>query len=198
MKERDPNPYWQHDILLDLSQAVPHPGIPVRLRVHESNESYFLSQREIIPLSSSQGTRRSFQGQPYTLAPEFLVTVDLFPHPGPGGQIGTVAESSVAGLRHQQLGTMQAWFYPADQALIVWEVDLHDRYRTEPPAEDGLLSTLWQNWEQFLLSRCPEAEFIATPSVEPDYHPDPWQEFLETQGYQQADERAFLKEVSPR
>lgn len=198
MKEREPNLYWQHDILLDLSRVHPHPDVPVWLRVHESTEPYRLGAREIIPLTAPRGQRRYFQGQPYTLAADLSLTVDPFPRSGPANEIGAVAESIFSGLRHLPMGSMQAWSYPADEGLILWEVSLYDRYRTEPPIEDGLLGALWQKWEQFLLRRCPEAQFIATPRDEPDYHPEHWQEFLEAQGYRPLNDRAFVKEVLTR
>ncbi len=58
-----------------------------------------------------------------------------------------------------------------------------------------MLGALWQNWEQFLLTRCPEAQRIATPSWEPLYQPDHWQEFLAAQGYQPYNEQAYSREV---
>ncbi len=165
------------------------------MRVHESIEPYHRGDREIIPLSQPRGHRRYFHSKPYILEPEISLSVDLYQQPAPDGSVGQVAESRWEGLRHQDIGQAQAWYYPDDATLVLWECYLHERYQNEPPIEDALLGAVWRTWEHCLLTRCPEAQRIATPSWEPLSHPDHWREFLAAQGYQLFDERAYLKEV---
>ncbi len=194
------DPYWQHDIAVDLAQAEPHPGIPIRLRIREASEPYFHGAREIVPLNSPRGMRHSFQAKPYILESDIVRTGGLFPELATNGTatgvVGQVTESYWPGLRHRDIGQLQAWYYPEDATLVVGECSLHERYQNEPPDEDALLGALWRGWERWLVNQCPDTRRIVTPMASRSYHPDHWHAFLEAQGYQPFTEQVFVKEMA--
>jgi hypothetical protein len=65
--------------------------------------------------------------------PDIRLTVSLYPYPTPGdqGAVGEVTSSEWEGMKHEEIGSPQAWYYPTDSILVLWEVDLHHRHR--PP-----------------------------------------------------------------
>ena len=98
--ERDP--YWQHDVAVDLSSRGEQPGFGVRFKVHQSEERYHhRAGDELILLTVSRGTRLYFHGKPYRLEPDYRLTLAVHPVPPPTGEIGVVLESTRAGLRQR-------------------------------------------------------------------------------------------------
>lgn len=202
-KEREqPAEYWMHD------EAIGEADIHgerhgIRLRLHRSSERYSESH-ELVPLTHHHGERIYFHGRPYILVPEIKLTIGVYDKPR-GSEIGKVTDSEWTGMEHHEIGNAQAWYYPADHTLILWECYLFDHYRgSDDPTEDQGLKAVWEGFERLLLIRHPMAERIATPSYEPIYDNrpwepieagSPWQRFLRQQGYEQNSGQAFVKKV---
>lgn len=141
-----------------------------------------------------RGTRIYVLPRPYILEPDYRLTLGVYPQPTEQGVIGEVEGADWVGMRPRQVGQAQAWLYPADRTLILWECYLHDFYRTEDPRTDENLHGLWTGFESFLLKHLPPAvSRIVTPSWEPIYEEqhEQWQEFLRLQGYSPISERVF-------
>jgi hypothetical protein len=195
MKERETDtvPYWQADVEVGEVSFQGKPT-PVHLRVHESHERYS-HRTDLIPLHQSHGTRTYIHARPYILVPHITLTAELFAAPAPDGAIGEVIASHWEGMRSQEIGNAQAWYYPPDHLLILWECYLFEWCRQDTPAQDPTLSSLWAGFERVLLEHAPEVQRIVTPAWEPIYDTPLWQEFLRTQGYQPIDKHAFVKDV---
>jgi hypothetical protein len=82
----------------------------------------------------------------------------------------------------EELGQGQAWYYPHERTLLLWECYLYDHYRQGDPRADDVLKTVWQRFEALLIERVPDATHLVT-TREDDYDQAMWQEFLATQGY---------------
>jgi hypothetical protein len=141
------------------------------------------------------GTRRYVHARPYVLAPDITLTVSLFSTPRETGAIGDVVAASWEGMRHVEIGQAQAWYYPADRLLVLWECYFFDRWRLADPVHDPALAALWDGFAQHLVTRFPETTCIATPSWEDLYERPAWQAFLTLHGYALATPGAFAKEL---
>ena len=118
--EREPDPYWQEDAAIGEATLFRGETYTVRMRLHTARER--ASRRhELVPLSDAVRERVSVHGKPSILVPDVTLTVRLHDRPDPTGAIGDVAASDWTGMRHEEIGQAQAWFYPADQLLILWE-----------------------------------------------------------------------------
>ena len=198
MRGQEQDPYWQHDFAVELSSLGDEPGLGVRFKAHESQEPFHHGQLgEIVPLRARRGTRIYFHGKPYEPEPDYRISLLLHPAPLPTGEIGTVQESTWKGLRHREIGQAQAWYYPQDATLVLWECFLEERSRGRDPTNDTLHIAVWQTWEQWLLSRCAGAKQLVT-TWEDIYDRPAWQAFLEAQGYRPVAPAAFGKEVVTR
>jgi len=146
----------------DISPSTPY-GDPyeLRLKLHESDER-FRHHRELFPLRQWTGTRRYVHAKPYVLEPEITLAVDLSPTHRHGDAVGAVAASSWEGMRHREVSQAQAWYYPVDRVLVIWECYLLDPYREPLPITDMSLLTLWTGFERALLGRLPRAERLVT------------------------------------
>jgi hypothetical protein len=96
-------------------------------------------------------------------------------------------------MRHVAIGQAQAWFYPGDRLLVLWECYLRDPWRQADPLRDPALAALWRGFEDRLLTRFPAANRIATPAWEDPYPGPAWQAFLAQQGYAPATAAVFWK-----
>ena len=198
MREREveQGSYWTDDVLLG-EIALPQETSLVRLRLHESEETYHgRNIAELVRLSQPTGTRRYAHARPYVLEPDITLTVGFFPTPRDTGAVGEVVDSAWEGMRHVDIGQAQAWYYPADRLLVVWECYLYDRWRAADPLRDGALAAVWDGFERRLLTHFPQAARIATPSWEDIYARPAWQAFLAQRGYAPATPGVFLKEPS--
>lgn len=100
-------------------------------------------------------------------------------------EIGVVIDSRITGTDYRAVGSCQAWFYPEDRILVLWEVLLYESDKqNNPPVENKFLRETWQQFEKWLLTRFPQTERIATPGWEPAYSPEEWSKFLIELGYQ--------------
>lgn len=188
-------PYFGHDELIgDVVLAGEPYGL--RLKLHESEER-FRGHTELFPLRERTGTRRYFHAKPYVLEPEITLTVDLSPAHRPDGAIGAVRDSTWEGMRHREVGQAQAWYYPADRVLVIWEYFFLDPYREPLPLRDMSLLTLWMGFERTLLRRLPQAERLVT-TWEDVYPRERWADFLMAQGYAAEGGAVFAKQVGGR
>lgn len=188
-------PYFGHDELIGNVVLAGEP-YGLRLKLHESEER-LRGHREIFPVRSRTGTRRYFHAKPYVLEPQITLTVDLSPAHRPDGAIGAVAGSTWEGMRHREIGQAQAWYYPADRVLVIWECFLLGPYREPEPVRDMSHLTLWTGFERALLGRLPEAERLVT-TWEDIYPREQWADFLTARGYAAEGGAVFAKPVGGR
>ena len=165
----------------------------VRLKLHQSEER-IRDHEELLPLEHKSGPRLYVHAKPYVLEPAITLTVGLCPTSTETGAVGEVVGSEWEGMRHREVGQAQAWYYPLDRLLMLWECYLFDSYRQTDPVHDPALHAVWQGFEAELLRRFPEAERMATPAWEDIYERPAWQTFLAQQGFQPATPGVFLKE----
>ncbi len=192
-REHQDDPYWQHDLLLGEAflEGEPH---TIRARLHVAEEHYATStSREIIPLAQPRGTRSYVLLRPYLLVPDITITVGLFPQPTAQGAIDQVLASEWEGVRHVDIGNAQAWYYPQDRLIVLWECFLHDHYRAADPTKDALTRMLWTSFERTLAERFPQAERIVTPHHEPVYDDLLYRQFLQSLGYSRISKAVFGK-----
>jgi hypothetical protein len=201
MTERESIPdnddaYWSRDIALGEAR-IGRESSMVRMRLHVSEERYG-GREELYPLTYKSGDRTYVHGRPYILEPEIRLTIDLYPTPTQDGAVGKVASSAWEGLRHRAIGNAQAWSYPADHLLVLWECYLFDAVRQREPLGDEALQLVWTGFEQALRDRFPDAKRIATPSWEDIYERPAWQQFLAGQEYEPFSPGCFVKELLGR
>lgn len=195
--ERDP--YWSGDIGLFAGRfryTRDEPAI-VRARVHTSEERYRLDEvdTEIVPVTTRAGTRAYVHLQPYVAFPDIRLTVGLSPAPRPGGAISEVLSVEERGMRRERIGNAQAWHYPADRTLVLWEALIEERFRDTPLAEDANMRRLWLGIEDFLTTRFPAATKIATPFDDPAFETADYRAFLGSLGYAPVARAAYGKEI---
>lgn len=193
-------PFWTHDEEIGEGHFFDH-QFTIRLKAHVSRERYNRTEgAEIVPLQHKNGTRIYVMAKPYILEPDYRLTIGLYPQPTKQGAIGEVTGSDWVGMRQRDVGQAQAWLYPQERTLILWECFLEDRYRQEDPRSDENLKAVWSGFESFLLRTLPQPiERIATPSWEPLYDQDKeiWPRFLEGLGYARIGNRTYGKSAKP-
>jgi hypothetical protein len=199
MHEREPimiedDAYWSHDLVLGEARVGDELSL-VRGKVHVSDEAY-RDQHTLFPLTHAQGERTYVQAWSYILEPTTTLTVDLIPSPTTASAIGEVTDAAWTGLQPRRLGTAQAWAYPADRLLVLWECVLDDWVRQDSPLTDPVLTTVWTGFERVLIRWFPGAERIATPSWEDLYERPAWQQFLAGQSYTPLTPGWFVKAVA--
>lgn len=195
--------YWTHDTPLFIGKFPYYRNDPrmVQGRVHVSDEKFWYEKHEIIPLNMKRGEtgkRTYVMMHPYVLEPEVFMTVGMYPKPKQYADqdeaIGEVLSTQVKGMRQHQIGNAQAWYYPADKTIVLWECFLWDFIR--PLGEDPHMNTLWQTFEQWLVKQFPEATRIATPFNDPIAKTiEEYQTFLRALGYTPIAQAAFGKAI---
>ena len=188
----EPDPYWQDDVAVGEGRFSRGETYSIRLRLHTATERFHRHQ-ELIPLAQSSGERVYVHAKPYILVPDITLTVGLYDHPSDTGAIGEVSRSDWTGMHHEEVGQMQAWFYPADALVLLWECFSEDRYRGNDPTTDPTLATLWTGFAAWLLARFPTARRLVT-TWEPLYDRPRWQAFLTSQGYEPVTPATFRKQ----
>lgn len=193
--------YWTDDILLceaDFRQYQPG-RTSVRARVHAAEESYRRDDVDhaIENLRTLTGTRSYVHLRPYALEPDYRVTVALRP-PAPTGQLGEVVSSSWEGMRHRDVGQVQAWHYPTDRLSVIWESFFYEPFRVPALADDHNMSALWDGVEAFMCERFPQTEQLVTPHRDPEFADDQYAAFLRGRGYDKVTQAAFGKAVRRR
>jgi hypothetical protein len=94
-----------------------------------------------------------------------------------------------------EIGQAQAWYYPQDQIIILWECFLHEFVREKPLLEDPNMTALWENVARFMQERFPEATRITTPFHDPLFETEEYHEFLRSLGYQPVAKAAWGKSI---
>jgi hypothetical protein len=133
--------------------------------------------------------------EPYLAFPDIRLTVGLSPVPRPDGAIGEVLAADEHGVRRERIGTAQAWFYPTDRTLVLWEALIEERFRDAPLPEDTNMRRLWLGIEDFLTTRFPVAERITTPFDDPAFETADYRAFPGSLGYASVAQAAFGKHI---
>jgi hypothetical protein len=168
----------------------------IRLKLTMSDEVYRHHKELLVPLSNNVGRRIYVSAKSYILILKITITfVSILPQVD-SNAIGRVIDSDATQLQELEIGTAQAWYYPVEKALVLWECFLHQRYRQEDLLNDSLAATAWHGFEQELLKResLRDAERIYT-TYEDIYERPVWEQFLQAQGYRKVEQVAFVKEV---
>ena len=193
--EREPDPYWQEDAAIGEAPLFRGETYSIRIRLHTERER--ASRRhEIVPLSDAVRERVSVHGKPYILVPDLTLTIRLYDRPNLAGAIGAAAGADWTGMRHEDIGQAQGWFYPADRLLVLWECFPEARYRASAdPRRDTTLAALWAGFEAWLIGRFPGASRLVT-TYEDLYDRDRWRRFLAERGYAPVAPAAFAKDLA--
>jgi hypothetical protein len=188
-----PDPYWTHTRMLGEGDVEGHKAL-IRLHLHRSEEQTYHTET-LFPLAIKRGDRRTyFHAKPYILIPQMTVTVGLTKPKAESDEIGRVIGADVTKLQEQEIGNAQAWYYPKDKALVLWECYLFDPYRTKDSRKDSLLSAVWQGFEDALLKELPDASRIYT-TYELIYDRPVFKTFLCEMQYRPREKAVFVKEV---
>jgi hypothetical protein len=189
----DTDPYWTHNVLLGEGEVEKHTSL-IRLHLHRSEERAY-HEESLFPISVKRGdTKIYFHAKPYILIPRMTLTIGLTRPKADSDEIGRVIGSDVTKLQEREIGNAQAWYYPAEKALVLWECYLFEPYAKKDPRNDPLLVTLWQGFEKALLKELPDTTMIYT-TYEPIYEREVYKTFLALQGYGLIKKVAFRKEV---
>jgi hypothetical protein len=195
--------YWTHDIPIATARFPYYRNEPrmVQGKIHVSEEHIYTSiVREIVPLSSKSGTRNYVSLHPYVIEPQMVINVGMYAKPkhyaDQESAIGKVLSSEVKGLRQHVIGSAQAWYYPKDKLLVIWECFFDDRFRNHPLPEDANMQQLWQAFERFLIQKFPQASTLATPFHDPIADSiEEYQAFLKILGYSPFVQGVYGKKV---
>jgi hypothetical protein len=190
----DPDPYWTHNLILGEGDVERHKS-SIRLHLHQSEETYEDSIEHLFPISARWGDRIYFHAKPYILIPKMTLTIGLTQPQADRGEIGRVIGSDVKHLQEIEIGNAQAWYYPTDRALVIWECYLFEPYLQEDPRKDSLLSTVWQGFENVLVKELPDTAKLCT-TYETVYERPVFTSFLTRMHYHKVDKVAFMKEVT--
>src|SRR6266567_6432445 len=168
--------YWTHDIPLFVGRFLYYRNAPrmVQARLHVSDEKFRYDKHEIIPLTMKPGTtgnRTYVNMHPYILEPEMFMTVGMYPKPQQYADqdeaIGEVLSTQVKNMRQHQIGNAQAWYYPIDKTIVLWECYFYPDLRNKPLPKDGHMQNLWHGFENWLYKQYPDATRITTPFNDP-------------------------------
>jgi len=193
----DEDPYWNRHVVLG-EEAVYGRRQQIRMRLHRSEER-FAGGDDHIPLTQRSGERTYFHAKPYILIPDITMTVaPSQPNGGKsalGTEIGRVVGSHVGTPKPLEIGEAQAWYYPQDRALMLWECFLEDRIRQHSdPSMDPLYQIVWTGFEQLLVHEVPDVEHVYT-TREPIYDNALFARFLERKGYRPFETVSFIKHL---
>lgn len=170
--EQEPSAYWTED--RDLGTlSFGHRVHPVRARSRLEQETFRGRGSEtLFTLTDREGSRAYLQSQLYT-------------HP------------DAARRPEMRLADAQAWYYPADRTLVLWELVLAPPFARQPdPREDLLLRSLWLAYERLLQDHFPTADQVLT-TWEDIYPQDQWRGFLSAVGYHPQEFGVFAKRLLP-
>ena len=104
--------------------------------------------------------------------------------------------SDVKRLQAVELGNAQAWYYPAEQTVVLWECFLAAPFRRGEPATDPVHTLVWNGLEAVLTERFPQATRFVT-TWEPIYERPVFQAFLAQTGHHPVSPVAFEKRLQP-
>jgi hypothetical protein len=202
MKATKQDDFWTDRLPLFTAQLPSYYTKPQKVigRIHLAEERYFDGLHELISLKQKKGRRVYVMMQPYVLEPILTMTVQLYKNPkqyaDQESPIGETAGTHQEGFREVQAGNAQAWYYPEEKTVMLWECFFDSRFRRHPLAEDGNMVKLWQTFEQWLLRQFPDAKTLATPFNDLIAHSiKEYQGFLSSLGYAPFAKGVFAKEL---
>ena len=180
-------PYWTHDTSL-FTGSIRYFGkepVLVRGKLHVADEPYHKSDAdlEIVPLTQQQGESTYVNMRAYVHVPDISLTVRLHAQPDLPTIGEVVSSQEKPKMKEQEIGDGQAWYYPADRTIVLWECELHRPFEEAPMHRDPNMHGLWSGFEQFLTAQFPDAVQIATTYSDPSYETAEYQEFLTALGY---------------
>src|SRR2546430_9740669 len=186
-------PYFTHDTSLFTGSFAYFRNEPrlVRGKLHLADETYYGAASEIIPLQSKKGSCTYINLRTYVLIPDIEKRVGLYPHPKQYADqepaIGEViASQEKPKMKEQDIGDGQAWYYPTDKTIVLWECGLYRHFADNKPIHrDPNMQGLWTGFERFLTQQFKDATQIATTYADPDYETGEYQQFLAKLGYAQ-------------
>jgi hypothetical protein len=195
--------FWTHDIPLYTARFPYYRNEPrmVQGKIHLSQEQIYTGiVSEIVPLKSKKGTRNYVTLHPYILESQMVINVGMYAKPkhyaDQESAIGKVLSSKVTGVRQNVIGNAQAWYYPDDKLLVIWECFFDSRFRRHPLPEDKSMQNLWKRFEHWLIKQFPKATTLATPFNDPIAESiDEYQSFLKKLGYSPISQVAFGKKI---
>src|SRR5512135_1079514 len=122
-----------------------------------------------------KSARRIVQKSPtecWDLQPVLTFTIGLYQKPkhyaDQDEAIGeTIGGAKQEGVQERQIGNAQAWYYPDEKTLILWECFLAEFVRDTPLLNDPNMKQLWTGFEEWLLKQFPQAVTIATLFSDP-------------------------------
>jgi hypothetical protein len=195
--------FWTERLPFFTAQFPTYYPTPQKVwgRFHTSDEHYASSRYEIIPISEKKGKRTYVMMQPYVREPKLALTVGLYANPkryadqdSPIGE--AIGRPHVEGFREAQVGNAQAWYYPTDKTIVLWECFFDSRFRKHHFATDTNMQSLWQSFERYLVQKFPQVSTLATPFNDPiAASSEEYQAFLKALGYSPLAEAAFGKKV---
>jgi hypothetical protein len=195
------DPFWTHDT--KLFEGTFHyyrdKKREVRGKLHISEEKYdfneFGHSLEIYALKSAKGARTYILMQPHIREPNVSMTVALNPkHYADMEQVvGKTTGTRVEGFRDVQIGNAQAWYYPEDKVLVLWDCYLYEFARDLPLRKDTNMLQLWTGFEECLINRYPETVKILTPWADLIWQVKEYQSFLRKQGHKRENPGIFAK-----
>ncbi len=211
-KEPEPQleqPYWTHDTSLFTGQFRSFGKEPVLVRgkLHLAEEAYSKTDvdREIVPLTQKKGICTYVNLRAYVLVPDMVLTIGLYPHPKqyadqPPAIGEVIGAEEKPKMKEQEIGDGQAWYYPSDRTIVLWECGLYRQFEDTPIHEDRNMPALWTGFETFLTNHFRAATQIATTYSDPDYTIDQYQQFLTHLGYtpHPTARAAWSKAIHPR
>ena len=194
--------YWSARHYLFTAQFPTYYTQPQKVwgRFHTSVEQYTASINEIIPIKEKKGKRTYVMMQPYVREPNLTLTVGLFDKPkqyaDQDSAIGEVIGSKREGFKEVKVGNAQAWYYPADKTIVLWECFFEDRFRKDTLTKDKNMQDLWKRFELWLVKKFPKAQTVATPFNDPIAESiEEYQLFLKKLGYSPIADAAFGKKI---
>jgi hypothetical protein len=141
------DPFWTHDTALfdGTFHYYQDKKLPVRGKLHVSEERYWNDKDDLIPLNHRRGTRSYVMMHPYVIEPKLIMMVAIDPkrYADEGDVLGKTADTRVEGFRDVQIGNAQAWYYPEDGLLVLWECFLGSFVRDAPLRKDTNMALLW-------------------------------------------------------
>jgi hypothetical protein len=193
--------FWTHDTLLFAGafHCYRDKKQEVRGKLHISEEKYdfneFGHSLERNALKTAKGTRTYMLLHPYVREPNLIMSVALTPkqYADAGTMLGKTTGTRVEGIRDVQIGSAQAWYYPDDKIIVLWECFLDSFMRDLPLLKDPNMMNLWTGFEEWLINRYPEAVKMITPWADPSWQVKEYQSFLRKRGYKQERPGIFAK-----
>lgn len=175
----DADEYWTEEALLGAGTFHSYHDKPrpvwARMHINEGAYAFERAEQAITPVMHLRGTRTYVHAQVFAWEPKVFFTVGLLPRPAADGSIGRVVGAEQRGKLRQELGKAQAWYYPADGLIMVWECFYNGFYRDAPLLEDANMAALWQGMERWLSERFQEAQRLATPFRDPLFKTEDYQ-----------------------